>query len=426
MDEYSYSWVGMSLIESGYPMGISGIGGYENEILKYINVDNVFQGEAGGNALKINYPWFDHPPLLGLLTGGYAKFKGAVSFEDARSFLIRKPMLWLGVFTNLALIFLVAINYGYLASLMTGLIWAVIPVAVLSSRMVQAENGMIPVWILSLVFISLYKKYNRDMFLILGALLAGMACLFKLSGVVAIISGVVLLIYPKRGSKSKQDIKLWLFISLMMASLFVVYGLIIDAGQFLRSFMSNSSRFYGIGPEAIFNLIRESKLTNHKFVTEPWFLIGWISGFIFLSKKRLDIFSISLISYLVVYLFFGSYAYGWYSFPFWPIIIGMLGILLSDGILRGKRLLGLTVMLLIVWGGYISKFVDIVSFQEYANYWRIGISVLVFGLLMINKINRKLYIVLGKILVGLLFIFCIYLSMKFTDSVDISTWYRLS
>ena len=35
VDEYSYSWVGLSLLTTGMPIGNSGISGYENQINKF-------------------------------------------------------------------------------------------------------------------------------------------------------------------------------------------------------------------------------------------------------------------------------------------------------------------------------------------------------------------------------------------------------
>src|SRR4051812_10107878 len=83
MDEYSFTWVGLSLIELGIPIGNSGIPGYKQTENRYINVDQVFKTQARGNTFPINYPWFDHPPLLGLITGAFTYSKGGRVFEDA-------------------------------------------------------------------------------------------------------------------------------------------------------------------------------------------------------------------------------------------------------------------------------------------------------------------------------------------------------
>lgn len=106
VDEYSYSWVGMSLIETGVPVGISGLKGYPNQIDKYINV-NRFMQFIPSDPLAINYPWMDHPPLLGLITGGYAYSQGARVFEDSVTVFIRKPIILISsISVGLAMIFM--------------------------------------------------------------------------------------------------------------------------------------------------------------------------------------------------------------------------------------------------------------------------------------------------------------------------------
>jgi len=146
MDEYSFSWVGLSLIKIGLPMGSSGIGGYKSYDYRYINVDQVFRTTAKGNAFSINSPWFDHPPVLGLVTGGYAYLKGAQVFEDMQTSLIRKPMVIIGVLSVLLLFLYLKTLFGYWEAFFGSLIYAVSPPAIIASRMVQAENLLIPIF----------------------------------------------------------------------------------------------------------------------------------------------------------------------------------------------------------------------------------------------------------------------------------------
>src|SRR3989344_6600450 len=80
LDEYSNVWVGWSLLKWGMPVGGLGVGGYQNREYHYINVDRIYQTGMYPNPVEINYPWFDHPPLLGLVTGSYAYVKGARVF----------------------------------------------------------------------------------------------------------------------------------------------------------------------------------------------------------------------------------------------------------------------------------------------------------------------------------------------------------
>lgn len=158
MDEYSFSWVGLSLIQLGKPIGISGIPGYLVNDYRYINVDQVFQTTAKGNVFSINTPWFDHPPLLGLVSGGYAHLKGAQVFEDAQITLIRKPMLAIGVLSVLLLFIFLKVIFGYLEALIGSVIYATSPPAIISSRMVQAENLLIPFFLISLLLIFYYLR----------------------------------------------------------------------------------------------------------------------------------------------------------------------------------------------------------------------------------------------------------------------------
>ena len=67
VDEYSYSWVGLSLLTTGMPIGNSGISGYENQINKYINIDRYME-VIPSDPFAINFPWMDHPPLMLLIT----------------------------------------------------------------------------------------------------------------------------------------------------------------------------------------------------------------------------------------------------------------------------------------------------------------------------------------------------------------------
>ena len=150
LDEYSYSWVGMSLLRSGYPVGISGLPGYEQVRYEYINPDQIYQsGEARGLPLVLNYPWFDHPPLLGLITGGFALTRGADVFADVSVSTIRKPMVVMGTITLLLLMIVsfLEMKVGFDSGRVDIRRFSLI---VVSSRMVQGENGWLPFYLLSI------------------------------------------------------------------------------------------------------------------------------------------------------------------------------------------------------------------------------------------------------------------------------------
>src|SRR5512137_2234014 len=68
-DEYSFGWLGLSLIIDKYPIAWSGISAYKTSDLVRINVDHIFDSNPNQSLFPINKPWFDHPPGFGLFVG---------------------------------------------------------------------------------------------------------------------------------------------------------------------------------------------------------------------------------------------------------------------------------------------------------------------------------------------------------------------
>lgn len=429
-DEYgSYGWVGLSLIEIGTPVGISGLPGNENTLKRYVNVDRFFQVVSDGDPLTINYPWLDHPPLLGLITGGFAHLSGARVFEDVTALLIRRPMILIGtVSVGLAMIFS-WINFGFLSAVLTGLIYGTTPLAVIGSRMVQAENGLIPMLLLCLIFLSLYIKTGKDRWLVFVAIVSGIATLFKFSGFACHLLTLFALLYKHRSLSRKffSDIIFYLFLSLPITLLYLVYGMALSPDTLKNILLSNYERFYGIGPAAIMNLIRDQRLTQYKFLPEVWVITSWIAFFIWIARKKINpvdaLITFSVIAYLIVYILFGSQPYGWYAFPFWPLLFIILSRLFSLS-LKDKNLLVVSVLLsLIIAGENIARLVDIGEFQKYASLWRFGISGVIFLLIVNLALKKKLNPIL-KIVLFLIWGFLFYTNLKYLGKIDIDFWWK--
>lgn len=427
VDEYSYSWVGLSLLKTGMPIGISGIPGYEHQYSKYINVDRLYQ-TLSSDPLTINYPWMDHPPLLGLITGGYASLAGANFFEDTTSLLIRRPIIIIGTISVGLLMIFAWINFGFFASVISGLIYATTPLIVLSSRMIQAENAIIPCLLAVMIFVSLYQKDKKDFWLIMAGLFSGFATLFKLTGIVCYLFVFLALLnqYRQFNQKFLKDFGFYLLVALPITSFFFFYGAAYGIKNFFNIFFSNANRFYGIGPSAMIDLIRNQRLTQHKFLTEIWLIVGWFT-FLFssFSKKKFtsDLTFIALISYLIVYLFFGSQPYGWYTFPFWPLLILSLTSFIITSLNQNKNSFLIFFLSLILLGGNIGRVVGIFDFQPIANYWRLGVSGIIL-LLSIKLIIKKPSNNLFKTLILILLAFAIYFNLRYLKLINLDFWWQ--
>lgn len=421
IDEYSNSWVGLSLIKLGVPVGISGLGGYKKNDYRYVNVDRVFQnGEAvDGSPMPLNYPWFDHPPAMGLLTGGWAYLKGANVFEDTISLIIRKPMVILGSISVVLLFLLMYINYDYLTAFTSGLIYAIFPFGVVSSRMIQAENGLIPISLLCLIFYSLFSKTNRQIWWWLMSIMSGIALLFKLSGIYLFVVLLFLSVsdYKEHKSEFMDLLIILIVVNFSFLSAFMIYGYFYDWEQFVSVLRSNTDRVYGIGFNSLISLFSQSRLTMTKFLSDPYWIFGWIS-FLVLTKKRKEhkLLIVSILSYLCIYIFFGSQPYGWYTFPFIPYLIACLGI-----VFRSKNNLLILLINLSIIGFYIDKLFLVQG--TILSLWRFLLPLsIVVGIILDIKRKKKSFKVLNYIYLVL----NIFLTIQYLSLFSVDYWYKVS
>jgi 4-amino-4-deoxy-L-arabinose transferase-like glycosyltransferase len=428
VDEYSYSWVGLSLIKTGMPIGISGLSGYQNQYDRYINIDRFMQF-IPSDPLSINYPWMDHPPLLGLITGGYAYLKGADVFEDTVATFIRKPIILISTISVLLVIIYCWLNYNFLTAIIAGLAYATTPLVVLSSRMIQAENAIIPCILAMMICLSLFIKKKKDFWLILAAIFSGLATLFKLTGVVCYLITFLTLLAEHKKIKSDfiKDFIFYLLISFSITFLFVIYGSAYGFQNFTNIFFSNTNRFYGIGPSLLLELIRNQRLTQHKFLPEVWIITGWLAFLVALFKKPSKTIEwipiLAVISYLIIYILFGSQPYGWYTFPFWPLLIIILSRFLALGFETGQNIILVFLFSIIILGANIARLIGIFEFQPYANLWRFGISGILFFLISLTILKIKSKIII-KILLILLWSAMIYTNLKYLNRIDIQFWWE--
>jgi len=376
MDEYSNAWVGLSLIRLGIPVGRSGLIGYGGNDYRYVNVDHFFSNTAGGNPLGINKPWFDHPPLLGLITGGYALVAGAQVFEETTARIIRRPMIIIGVAAVVATGWLAYLLYGPGAGAIAMAIAGTSPLMVVSSRMGQGENLLIVFWLLSLICLFYYKKREKRRWLWLTAMMAGLAMLSKVSGAAAVFTGGIILFNQDKKSWVVRLSKVGLFVtvSLSLLALFFVYGLAIDGRVFVNVWLSNSNRPYDIGYSPIFNLITTTKITISKLMTDGWPLIGWfgIVALWFKNKRHDQLFIIlPLIIYLVIFLLMGGSSYGWYRTPFMPFLIIAAAWVSVNGLEKGLKTIPI-VLLLIPLGINLGKINELIPLTIIKPYLRLG------------------------------------------------------
>ena len=412
-DEYSFAWVGLSLIEYGYPIAWSGIDGYKTHDYQRINVDHIFSDDPSRKDFPIDKPWFDHPPLFGLITGGFAYLKGAREFEKTTVFIIRKPMLIIGILTTILIFIFATQLYGQTTGLISALLYSIIPTSIISSRLALAENGYIPLFLISLILLNYFFKTKKGLFLFSALFFGSLAILFKLSAIFILISiSLLLIIY---GGKNRFKFFLYTLISILIPLLiFLLYGTYFNFDTFIKVFLSNSHRFYGAGPEIFYSVLAQPKIVSNHNLTDGWIILGWISLFIisftgFKNDKQSIILTVITFSYFLIFLIFGSESYGWYRFPFLPILIISIAKTIQN--LYNSNNIFLTLALfLLPFGTSVHRILGVENFQPFVPLTRIFILLtlsIFLGLIFKKNLFTKIYKVYFLILFLLLLLFSI-------------------
>jgi len=423
-DEYSFGWLGLSLISERYPISLSGISAYDDHDFQKINVDGLFDKDPNLTLFAIDKPWFDHPPGFGLITGGYAYLKGVRTFADASVIILRRPMLKIAILTTFLIFILSSRLYNVWTGLFASLLYSTIPTIVISNRLALAENGYVPLFLGSMIFAHHYLKKKQIIYWVFACILASFALLFKLSGI-AIFIFLFLTIFVFAQGKKKKLIKITLISAIIPLIIFLLYGVLFDGRIFINVLMANSQRFFGAGSEIFYSVLTHPTITRH--LTDGWVLMGWISLFIIFftewrKKSSGTILILAGLSYFIVFLLFGSESYGWYRIPFYPFIVIAAAKVIID-LLKSPNVIMVFALLLLPIGTAINKLIGVQGFQKYVFEFRlVTVSALFVVMLeLIYKSEAMKFV--GRVFIVLLIILSVYLSIMEVYYYSIDNWY---
>ncbi|HBP51435.1 MAG: hypothetical protein US68_C0008G0077 [Candidatus Shapirobacteria bacterium GW2011_GWE1_38_10] len=429
-DEYANAWSGLGLIELGVPIGWSYLESDSYQpIHRYINVDNIYQtGTAHGNPFYLHIPWFDHPPGMGILTGGFAYLKGARVLEDATTVLIRKPMVYLGAL-NILLLFLIGYLYfNYKTGIIAALIYSVSPLIVVANRLPQAENAFIPLFLISTIFIKLFQNKSNYIYLFFSALIAGVGIWFKIPALMITASGFLLILYssPVQFKKRFKPAIIFTLISISFGVIpLLVYGLALNPQAFFQVLFFHAQRTYGIGISAFYQLLNQSKITGSFSITDGWLICGWLSWLILLVKNKNNyqkcLISAPVFVCLIFFLFLGSESYGWYIYPFFPWLILSLAVMFNflDDI---NIISALSILISIPIQILLPKLGVTNIFPHFTSFWRFIYTLYLFFVCLTYLSSNKTLIKIQKILIYVLFILGVFLSIKYSLVISPETW----
>lgn len=306
-DEYTYSFLGVSLLKKGIPISWSNFSIYKN---KYdMTIRNLY--------FPMVYPYFDHPPFNGLLVGGWSILFGQDTFDDIDLATIRIVPIFLSTLSSL-LVFLLGLRlYSYKIGIWAMLIYSTAAIFVINGRVVLAEN-LLTFLLLSAVYLYIHWKRRLSVRKILTlGVIAGLSFWTKEIGIVVSFT----LLYFFIADRMKVTYVVFLSLTcLFFVFLYLLYGAYYDWDGFLKIIAIQADRH--IGPQTLHLLTSKPIIVNKPYY-DGWYFLGFISLFLsFLNYKKHKILLVPAAAYLLLLIFSITREgeMGWYVIPLFPFM----------------------------------------------------------------------------------------------------------
>ncbi len=188
-DEFAWTFLGVSMWEKGVPTSWSPHKAYTNRV-EYYNPQ--------GTHFTLVTPYLEHPPLFGLIAGGFARLGGVTTFDEVTIDKIRPLALFMGTVAIFAVFLLASAVYGNLVGLLASGIYAIMPTVVIGSRLVQNENFFVPLFLFALYFAYRYIQKSSNRNFVMTVLLSSIVPLAKVPWVASPLAVVGMFIYSKK------------------------------------------------------------------------------------------------------------------------------------------------------------------------------------------------------------------------------------
>ncbi|MFZ5845408.1 MAG: ArnT family glycosyltransferase [Patescibacteria group bacterium] len=304
-DEYAFAFLGLSLLTAGEPVSWSAIPLYQDRF--DLTVDGLY--------FPLVKPYLDHPPLFGLLVGGWARLAGEHTYSEVKLATIRLLPVIFSAVTGF-LVFLIGRKlFGLGAAIWSLMIYATAPLFVINSRVVVAESLMTTFLLLATYILVAFSRKITPAKTILLALISGLAILTKVLGIGVFLTVAYFL------KEAKVKIKIFSTFILIF-SLFVLiwsfYGWYFGGNLFWQIQAYQGSR--ELGAQTLLTFLTTPIIVNKVFY-DGWYFWGLISLLVIFSDyRKFKFILIPAAIYLLLLLLSVRQTdlHGWYLLPLFP------------------------------------------------------------------------------------------------------------
>lgn len=320
-DEYSYSFLEISLLTKGVPETWSNVSGYTNR----------YDLTIRGIYFPMVYPYFDHPPLNGIVVGVWALLNGQNTFQKIDLATIRLVPIFLSLISSVFVFLLGNKLFGYRVGIWALLIYTTATIFVVNQRVVFAENLLTPLLLGTLYVYVSVKKMTVWKAVIIG-ILTGLCFWAKELGIVVFFTMFFLFFADK--IKLRYTIILTTTFLLFFIG-YLAYGYFYDWHVFLTIVAAQSDR--KIGMETLLYLIANPVSVNRTYY-DGWYVLGFLTIFFaFTNYKKYKLLIVFPLLYFLLLLFSlrEEGEMGWYLIPLFPFMALSTAALLDEYI--GKK-----------------------------------------------------------------------------------------
>lgn len=370
-DEYTYAFLGLSLLNSGVPSSWSHFSAYTNRYDLTIN----------GTYFPMVSPYFDHPPLFGLLVGSWAKLSGEQTFSKVTLATIRLVPIILSTITAILIYLLTRHLYGNSTALLASVIYSSVTIFVMHHRVVLAENLLSPLFLGAMYAYERWKKTITLRRIVTLGIFSGAAFWTKETGIVVFVSLLIFLLLRKAKRKLLVVFVVTFFLFLTG---YAAYGHAYDSVLFWKIISLQSVR--DIGPQTLWYLLSTPVIVN-KVYQDGWYFFGMLSLFTLLRERRYRPITIPFISYflLLIISLTKEGQSGWYLIPLFPFMAMASAVTIEESIAEKSWFF---VVFLVVVGMFLVEQLFIPSFGLAPIQFRFLIGILLFPIIFLLQ-NRK-------------------------------------
>lgn len=318
-DEYSYSFLGVSLLTKHIPISWSAISAYKNR--SDLTIKNLY--------FPIVSPYFDHPPLNGLLVGGWALIFGQDTFSKIELKTIRLVPIFLSIASSVIVFILGLRLYNFKTGIWALLIYSTTVIFVMNGRVALAENLLTPFFLATIYLFYIFRTNMNFKKTIIISILCGLAFWTKELGIAVLLSMIYLFI----AEKIKPKLTLALISTYLFFVLFyILYGMYYDWELFKAVLTIQSDR--AIGPETLLYIASTPIIVN-KIYYDGWYFLGFISFFLsFLDYQKYRFILVPAFTYFLLMIFSLTQRgeMGWYLIPLFPFMALFTANFLVEGL----------------------------------------------------------------------------------------------